>query len=221
LQGHAILGVVKTVTDRVSNPFDLRVPDRYAGETEPRAVYGYGDVNADFHVVGDRPSVHGGERSGIPFTDSVAGDRLQRVLEAAGLLDAPLDGESPTPTNLYLSYLFPGRRPANPEVDAYDALERYFDAELRAINAHVLLPVGATAIDHVLEEYTTQRHRFPDDLDERALHATTIRGRGFLVVPVREPADWTTADEQVLEDRLREILGRDYRQTKGVATLVG
>jgi len=31
-------------------------------------VPGYGDANADFHVVGDHPGVHGGVDAGIPFT---------------------------------------------------------------------------------------------------------------------------------------------------------
>jgi hypothetical protein len=37
---------VESVTDRTSNPFGMRIED---------AVYGYGDDNAAFHVVGDRP----------------------------------------------------------------------------------------------------------------------------------------------------------------------
>lgn len=275
---------MKTITDRISNPFGLVVPDRYAGSTGAEAVYGYGDVNGDFHVIGDRPSVHGGRRTGIPFTETLAGERVQRVLHETGFLefgpeagaepvgdaartepmqstvadidagdgvsvdggtvdednpetnppsstraDATLDGADTgatdavrlLPRNLYMSYLFAGTRPEDPSPAAYADLERYFDAELRAVNAHILLPVGATAIDHVLEEYTTQRRRYPDDIDERAVHATEVRGRGFLVVPVREPGAWTTSDEQALVDRLNAIRNRDYRQTKGVATLVG
>ena len=43
---------MKRVTDRVSNPFGMRAPG------EP-AVYGYGDANADFHVVGADAETHG------------------------------------------------------------------------------------------------------------------------------------------------------------------
>jgi uracil-DNA glycosylase family 4 len=211
---------VRNVTDRVSNPFGLVVPDRFAGDDDPRAVYGYGDANADFHVIGDRPSVHGGDENGVPFTGSVAGERLQRVLHETGFLAEPY-ADAPTPENLYLSYLFMGRRPRSPDERAYGDLERYFDTELRAINAHILLPVGERAIDHVLEGYTTQRRKFGRVLDEVALHATEVRGRGFLVVPVREPAEWTDADERALVARLDAIRNRDYRQTKGVATRVG
>nr|WP_240148804.1 uracil-DNA glycosylase family protein [Halorubellus sp. JP-L1] len=196
------------------------VPDRFAGDDDPAAVYGYGDANADFHVVGDRPAVHGGDETGVPFTGSVAGERLLDVLrdtEFVAVDDAP----DPTMRNCYLSYLFMGRRPRDPSPAAYADLERYFDTELRAINAHILLPVGERAIDHVLREYTTQRRKVGPDVDDAALHATEIRGRGFLVVPVREPAEWTDGDGRALVDRLDAIRHRDYRQTKGVATLVG
>jgi uracil-DNA glycosylase family 4 len=211
---------VQNVTDRTRNPFGLVVPDRFAADDDPPAVYGYGDANADFHVIGDRPHVHGGDETGVPFTGTVAGERLQRVLHDTGFLAAPY-ADAPDAQNCYLSYLFLGRRPRDPGPSEYSALERYFDTELRAINAHVLLPVGTRAIDHVLEAYTTQRRKVGREVDDDALHATEIRGRGFLVVPVREPADWTDADEQALVGRLNEVGRRDYRQTKGVATRVG
>ena len=213
-------GRVQNVTDRTRNPFGLVVPDRFAGDDDPPAVYGYGDANADFHVIGDRPSAHGGDETGVPFTGSVAGERLQRVLHETGFLAAPY-ADAPDASNLYLSYLFMGRRPRDPGSADYEALERYFDTELRAINAHVLLPVGARVIDHVLEGYTTQRRKVGREIDDAALHATEVRGRGFLVVPIREPADWTDDDEDALVGRLNEIRNRDYRQTKGVATRVG
>jgi uracil-DNA glycosylase family 4 len=211
---------VQNVTDRTRNPFGLVVPDRFAGDDDPPAVYGYGDANADFHVIGDRPSAHGGDETGVPFTESIAGKRLQRVLHETGFLAAPYADE-PDASNLYLSYLFMGRRPRSPGPRAYAALERYFDTELRAINAHVLLPVGACAIDRVLEEYTTQRRKVGREIDDAALHATEVRGRGFLVVPIRDPVDWSDADGQALVARLNEVKNRDYRQTKGVAIRVG
>jgi uracil-DNA glycosylase family 4 len=211
---------VQNVTDRTRNPFGLVVPDRFAGDDDPPAVYGCGDANADFHVIGDRPSAHGGDETGVPFTESIAGKRLQRVLHETGFLAAPYADE-PDASNLYLSYLFMGRRPRSPGPRAYAALERYFDTELRAINAHVLLPVGACAIDRVLEEYTTQRRKVGREIDDAALHATEVRGRGFLVVPIRDPVDWSDADGQALVARLNEVKNRDYRQTKGVATRVG
>jgi uracil-DNA glycosylase len=199
-----VSGGVKRVTDRVSNPFGMRAPG------EP-AVYGYGDANADFHVIGADADTHGGAETGVPFTGSVAGRRLQGVLSAVGFAAAPYSDE-PDLTNCYLSYLrlSPGE-PAD--------LERYVDAEVRALNAHVLLPVGDDALAYVLEAFTTQAGTLPADAD--ALHATEVRGRGFLVVVAGEPAEWSDGDARALRGRLETILDGDYRQTKGVATRVG
>jgi len=195
---------VQRVTDRVSNPFGMRAPG------EP-AVYGYGDANADFHVIGADADTHGGAETGIPFTGSVAGKRLQGVLHSVGFAADPYSDE-PELANCYLSYL--RLSPGDPA-----DLERYIDAELRALNAHILLPVGDDALSYVLSEFTTQAGRIP--AEAARLHATEIRGRGFLVVPVAEPAGWEEGDAAALVDRLESILAGDYRQTKGVATRIG
>ncbi|MFO7925211.1 uracil-DNA glycosylase family protein [Natronomonas sp.] len=195
---------MERVTDRVSNPFGMRAPG------EP-AVYGYGDANADFHVIGFDAGTHGGRETAVPFTRSLAGERLQSVLHAVGFAAEPYS-DTPELNNCYLSYL--RMSPGDPE-----DLERYIDAEIRALNAHILLPVGDEALSYVLTEFTTQARSFPADSTE--LHASEIRGRGFLVVPVREPTAWEPGDETALIDRLDELLNSDYRQTKGVATRIG
>ncbi|QLD87508.1 uracil-DNA glycosylase [Natronomonas salina] len=195
---------MKRVTDRVSNPFGMRAPG------EP-AVYGYGDANADFHVLGADADTHGGAETGVPFTGSTAGERLQAVLHAVGFAAEPYS-DAPDLSNCYLSYL--RLSPGDPAV-----LEPFADAELRAINAHILLPVGDDALSYVLEEFTTQARALPHDAAE--LHASEVRGRGFLVVPVKDPADWEVGDREALVERLAALLASDYRQTKGVATTVG
>ncbi|ARS91161.1 uracil-DNA glycosylase family protein [Natrarchaeobaculum aegyptiacum] len=210
---------MKTVTDRTSNPFDLEPPCDCSPPDERQAVFSYGDANADFHVIGDHPGVHGGKRTGVPFTETDAGRGVVDVLRSTGFVSGPDD--APTVENAFLSYLHMCTLPNGhePAVAAYDALEPFFDAELRAINAHILLPVGERATDHVLEGYTTQRDKV--DLDMARLHAQEIRGRGFLVVPIRDPSSWEPGDREKIRSRLEAILGRDYRQTKGVATTVG
>lgn len=217
---------MENVTDRRRNPFGLVAPcdpARSNGETHTggdRVAYGYGDANADFQFVGDYPNVHGGLETGVPFTGTTAGRRVQSVLYDVGFAAQPYEDE-PELTNCFLSYRYmcptPGGR--TPTDEEYDRLERYFDAELRAINAHVLLPVGERTTAHVLEAYTTQAHKL--ELDMGALHAREIRGRGFMVVPIRDPSEWASGDRNTLVRTLREILASDYRQTKGVATLVG
>ena len=211
---------MKNVTDRTSNPFGMSPPCKSACSEGVPAVFGYGDANADFHLIGDYPGVHGGTETGVPFTGSVAGERLQPVLHELGFGALPY-ADDPEYANLFVSYCHmccpPGGEP--PSTESYADLERFFDAELRAINAHILMPVGERATEQVLREYTTQAHRV--DLEMEALHARELRGRGFMVVPIREPADWADGDRETLVEKLESVLASDYRQTKGVATLVG
>lgn len=199
---------MENVTEETSNPFGFRI--------DGSAVYGYGDANADFHVVGDHPGVHGGVETGVPFTGTTAGERLLVVLREVDFVGP---GVTPTPANCYRSYVHPSVPDGTPTEGDYLDAERFLDAELRAINAHVLLPVGDRALEYVLEEHTSRAHRLP--ADAAALHARQLRGRGFLVVPVKDPVEWTDGDSDSLLAALREILASDYRQTKGVATTIG
>jgi uracil-DNA glycosylase len=198
---------VWNVTDRTSDPFDMDPPC-------DRSVPGHGDPNAHFHVVGDHPGRHGGAETGVPFTGTPAAERLRRALRAGGLpVETARDGEAPADApGVFLSYLHTCVHdgPGDPPADAYAALEPYLDAELRAIAAHVLLPVGERATRHVLREYTARDPALADDL--RAVHATELRGGGWLVVPVLDPADWTDEDEARLVDALRELRRTDYRR---------
>ena len=202
---------VENVTEETSNPFGMRVGGP--------AVYGYGDANADFHVVGDHPRRHGGLETGVPFTGSVAGIRLQRVLHDVGFAAEPY-ADRPTLTNCFLSYAHSAIPPGpEPTTASYADMERFLDAELRAINPHIILAVGDRALAYALREHTSLASKLPSDA--AALHAEEVRGRGFLVVPVRSPEEWRLADEVALRETLERILASDYRQTKGVATTVG
>ncbi len=185
------------------NPFDMSPPCE-------SFVPGYGDTQADFHVVGDHPGVHGGESAGIPFTGRPWSDVFFDALDRAGLLDGtPSDGEL-SPGQTYLSYLHTCTPEDEPEPEDYATLEPYFDAELRAITAHVLLPVGDRALTHVLETYTP--HDGNGSRDAAALHAEEIHGAGWLVVPIKDPTDWTEDDAEMLVQRLQALLASDYRQ---------
>jgi len=192
---------VENVTDRTSNPFGMNPP-------RERVVPGYGDANADFHVVGDHPGVHGGERTGVPFTGTESAARFQRALSAAGLVTER--GDDPAVENLFLSYVYMAV-PADggPTEREYGELEPFFDAELRAITAHVLLPVGERATGHVLEHYTAKP---ADSVDLDALHGEELLGAGFLVIPAKSPADWTDEDEETYVAALRDTLDHDYRR---------
>lgn len=194
---------MQPVADRVSNPFDLSPPCE-------RFVPGYGDTSADFHVVGTHPGSHGGLAAGVPFTGKPWSERFFGALEAGGLVEAyRADPVELTLPNTFLSYIHacaPEGTP--PTADAYRALEPYFDAELRAITADVLLPVGRRATEHVFASYTARPAAQAVDLD----HATEVRGSGWLVVPIRDPAAWEPGDAEALAAELRRIRSTDYRR---------
>ena len=192
---------MKNVTDRTSNPFGMRPPCE-------EFVPGYGDANADFHAIGDHPGVHGGRETGVPFTNA-AGRRLQGVLHAVGLLDDS-GSDAPETETVFFSYLHTCVPDGEPTPASYADCERFLDAELRAISAHVLLPVGERATRYVLANYTARLAT--DDLDMDGLHATELRGGGWLVLPIAEPAGWTNDDADRLTRALETLLATDYRR---------
>ena len=173
-----------------------------------RFVPGYGDANADFHVIGDHPGVHGGAETGVPFTGTDAAERLQRALREAGLLDSV--GDDPDVDRTFLSYLHmcvPDEAPSDAD---YVEMERYFDAELRAIAAHVLLPVGERATRHALETFTAHAHRTEVEMD--TLHGQELLGSGWLVLPIKDPVEWDDGDDERLVASLLELQSTDFRR---------
>lgn len=201
------------VADTDRNPFGLSPPCN-------RFVAGYGDVNADFHLVGDNPGVHGGLETGIPFTDESWSQDFFDALVRAGLCqDADLDAGVVSCYRTFLSYLHmcdPG--PAGPDDETYSQMEPFFDAELRAITAHVLLPVGARATAHVLESYTARVPDDPPDMDE--LHASECRGSGWLIIPIKDPDDWTEGDADTFVERIESLEEADYRQVSDLGRFI-
>ena len=191
---------VKNVAESLSNPFG------FDPECES-FVPGYGDANAHFHVVGDHPGVHGGVDSGVPFTDSESGERLQRALVAAGMLESA--GSPPDVDRTYLSYLHMCGADGTPSRESYADLEPLFDSEFRAITAHVVLPVGERATRHVFAVATAES---PDDVELDELHATEVVGSGWLVYPIKEPGEWTDDDEDALVEALQALQETDYRR---------
>ncbi|MFB6361690.1 MAG: uracil-DNA glycosylase family protein [Halobacteriales archaeon] len=204
---------MKNVTEEVSNPFGMRppCPHRCVGESERRAVFGYGDANADFHVIGNHSAVHGGAASGVPFTGDPAGERVLDVLEATGFLLAREAAEL-TYENCFTSYRYlccvpPGTAPDREQLRDF---ERFFDAELRAVAADVLVPVGEAAIRHVIESYTAQEHRLRTQMAD--LHGTEVRGRGFMVLPIQDPREWGADGFDTIVTAIEELLAMDYHQ---------
>jgi uracil-DNA glycosylase family 4 len=182
-------------------------------ETREQVVHGYGDVGAEFLFVGATPSAGADER-GIAFAGGDGEERLRYVLSELGFARSAPDAADLDLQNAYLTYLtrcrHPDRGPTDEEIRNCDA---FLTAELRMINPEIIVPIGQRVLEALAVEYTTRR---PDSFDAAAEHATTIRGRGFELVPMRALDDQTDAQTEAFVDHVAsEVLGRDYRQTKG------
>ncbi len=182
-----------------------------------RVVHGYGDVGADFLFVGERPSA-AADTTGLPFdSDDDPGlwailDRLEFCPGPPGP-DASAREDPPTVDNAFLTLLTRCRDPERPPTDReVSNCEPYLNAEIRSINPEVLVPVGERALREIAAEYTT---RDAEGIDLRDAHATTIRGRGFEILPAIDPREATDDQYESFVAAMSEIMGRDYRQTKG------
>jgi uracil-DNA glycosylase family 4 len=179
-------------------------------ETRENVVHGYGDVGAEFIVLGDSPA-EGSDESGLPFTDERERELLD-ILAAVDMVEDP-DADRPELKNTFLTYVTRCRHPERPATeDEVMNCEPYLNSEIRMINPEILLPVGQRPLEELAFEYTTLSE---DELDIDERHATTIRGRGFEIVPMIPPSEQTDEERTAFLDHFSDVLGQDYRQTKG------
>ena len=178
-----------------------------------RVVHGYGDVGGEFLVVGTGPTA-AAEANGVPFTGAGAGERVQSMFAELGFVRSPSDAAEPDVQNIFFTNLTRCRHPdREPTADELDTCEPFFNAEIRMMNPQIIVPVGARTLRELAVEYTTRR---PDSFDIDTEHATTIRGRGFELVPMKEPESMTDVEADTFVEHMQEnVLSRDYRQTKG------
>ena len=199
--------------DEMANPFGMdedctNCPELV--ETRSQIVHGYGDVGADFVVIGDQPSAAADE-TGVPF----AGDQslVWEILDRVGLVEGDPGAAEPVPDDVYLTYVTRCRHPDRAATDEeVTACEAYRSSELRMVNPEIIVPVGQRAIEALAFQYTTKSE---DDLDVDERHATTMRGRGFELVPMLDPSDQSPEETEAFVAHFADLLGTDYRQTKG------
>ena len=201
--------------DEFANPFGMDAAcENCPGLCTEReqVVHGYGDVGAEFLVVGERPTATA-DRHGVPFVGP-DGERVQSVFAELGFVRSPPDATEPDVQNVFFTNLTRCRHPEREPTDEEVATcEPSLNAEIRMINPQILVPVGERVLRALAVEYTTRR---PDSFDIDAEHATTIRGRGFELVPMCDPASMRDEDAAAFTEHMREnVLSRDYRQTKG------
>ncbi|RKD97249.1 uracil-DNA glycosylase family 4 [Halopiger aswanensis] len=211
---------------RRANPFNMDEQCRNCPalcETRTQVVHGYGDVGADFLFVGEQPTPTADE-IGIPLVarrsdadgaddPDADGTDLRRILERLALCDATSPSDEPGLENVYCTNLTRCREPERPPTDEeIGNCEPYLNAEIRMINPEILIPVGERALAELGKEYTTTP---VEDLELPDAHATTIRGRGFELVPMIAPSEQTDAQTQAWVEHFAELMASDYRQTKG------
>lgn len=184
-------------------------------ETRTQVVHGYGDVDADFLFVGERPTARADE-TGVPFAGEGGSDGdggLRRILERLGLCAVDSPADRPELENVYLTTLTrcrdPDRRPSDEEIAT---CEPYLNAEIRMINPEILVPVGERPLAELGTEYTTTP---AEDLSLPEDHATRIRGRGFELVPMIHPREASAEETQTWLESFASLMASDYRQTKG------
>lgn len=202
--------------DGLANPFSMDEDCRNCpalAECREQVVHGYGDAGAEFVFLGEAPSA-GAEDTGVPFTGDAAGERIQRILGELGFSRSAPDAAEPDIQNVYLTYLSRCRHPERPATDEeVRNCEPFLNGELRMINPHIIVAIGDRVLQELAVEYTT---RAPESFDAAAEHATTVRGRGFELVPMIPPAEQTDAQEAEFVEHVKEnVFSRDYRQTKG------
>jgi uracil-DNA glycosylase family 4 len=199
--------------EEASNPFGMDESCQNCAqlcESRETVVHGYGDVSAEFLVLGDSPS-ETADDSEVPFTGQQERGLLD-ILAAVDMCEDP-DADEPTLDNAFLTYVTRCRHPDRAATDEEARnCEPYLNSEVRMINPEILLPVGQRALEALAFEYTTMS---ADELDVTEQHATTIRGRGFELIPMVPPAEQSDEQRTAFLETFSEVLGRDYRQTKG------
>ncbi|MFW5978242.1 MAG: uracil-DNA glycosylase [Halohasta sp.] len=180
-------------------------------ETRSNVVHGYGDVGAEFAFVGGFPD-SGADEVGIPFMGA-GRETMLEILHATGFTESDLETTEPEMENAVLTYAARCHHPDREPTDAeFTNCEPYLNSEIRMINPEIIVAVGQHALEALAWEYTT---RSAEDFDVEAEHATTVYGRGFDIVPMIEPAEQTDDQTDAIIEHLLDVLGRDYRQTKG------
>ena len=201
--------------DSPYNPFGMdetcqNCPDLCDSRTQ--VVHGYGDVGAEFVVVGEHPD-GGVDESGVPFVGGPDGEGLLEMLYGFDFTDSPVDSTEPDLENVFLTYIarchHPERDPTDREIEN---CEPYLNSELRMINPEIIIAVGQGVLEALAWEYTT---RNAEDFDIEAEHATTVRGRGFEILPMIPPSDQSEEQREAFVEHFSDVLQRDYRQTKG------
>jgi uracil-DNA glycosylase family 4 len=126
--------------------------------TRTRTVFGVGDRNADWLIVGEAPGAEE-DRQGEPFVGR-AGQLLDAMLEAAGLHRS----------RVYIANILKCRPPNNRDPEAAEArsCRPYLDRQIALIRPRLIVAVGRVAAQNLLDSTTPigalrgKLHRYRD-----------------------------------------------------------
>lgn len=144
-------------------------------------VHGYGDPHAKVMVIGTVPDSLGANQTGVPWTRSVAGQRMQVLLQALQLRSiAEATHERPHLFGAYLTYLVrcathTDRIPNRTETASCIA---YLWREIELVRPTILVPVGELPMRMVCARFL---HTVPGELE--TLHAQVFSAPPYLIVP--------------------------------------
>ncbi|ABX06336.1 MAG TPA: hypothetical protein DEF47_07685 [Herpetosiphon sp.] len=108
-------------------------------------VHGYGDANAKVMFVGEVPESLGANQTGVPWTRTIAGQRLQVLLRALRLRTASdPEHEEPRLVGAYLTYLVRCSTHADspPTMVETSNCVAYLWRELVLVNPRIIVTVG-------------------------------------------------------------------------------
>lgn len=202
--------------DRMRNPFGMDEACPACAElvdARSRIVHGYGDVGAEFLFVAERPTAPADE-TGVPV-DPDGTDPLAELLVRLGFLhpDERDADDNPVLTNAFITHLTRCRHPDRSPTDAEIAnCEAFLSAEVRTINPEIMVPIGDRALTVLVEEHTTMDSA---ELSAASEHGTTLRGRGFELLPMVGRDELSPDRIDSFVDAMDGLMGQDYRQTKG------
>ncbi len=167
-------------------------------------VHGYGDPKAQVMFIGEAPDSLGANQTGVPWTRTVAGQRLQVLLRALRLRTASdPEHERPKLVGSYLTYMVrcathTDRRPNRTEVANCAA---YLWREIALVNPRIIVPVGEIPTRLICSRYL---HTIPGDIS--SLHAQVFPTEQVLVVPSIDMVTITREEAHVLARVLVALL---------------
>lgn len=190
-----------------SHPFRLaagclKCPQR-AYERQ-QIVHGYGDPAAEVMFVGTAPDYGGANATGVPWTRSAAGQRMQVLLRALRLRTASdIDDERPRLASAYLTYLVRCATEADLMPTMRDVAHclTYLWHEIELVNPRIIVAVGALPTRILCAKFL---HTIPGD--DHELHGQIFPVGDRLLLPMIDIAHISRAEAHTFARVLAALL---------------